>query len=104
MQADEREFRARIKRLAFDLAEHIDDTPGVIVGMMVANLLSSVSALCGEDVWKEIGRLFTADARMSHGYCQHCSVEMPVEECHKPVCEACEKRALAEIDRLESEM
>ena len=99
----------KVRRRAMDhlakMAKHIvDNDPDVACSLTAASLLVSLSTLYPR-LWAEFGRITHPRFRQYHGLCCECgNVEMPVEECHGPICEKCEIKLIKIADEISREM
>lgn len=85
--------KQRIIDRARELANRIeaDDMPDLVISLMAANLLTSLSAEYPK-LWEEVGRNLQRHMRQSHGLCSQCGDnEIACVLSHPPICNDCER-------------
>lgn len=81
-----------------------EEAPDFLIALNVNQVWWSATALLGDKLWEEFGRVAISAARMRVGLCQHCDTDLQPDLSHPPICPGCAKRFDAEIDSVLREM
>jgi hypothetical protein len=101
----DKEFRDRLAAQARGLGKLVAiDAPYLIIASAVTHLFFTTVSYIGKDVMEEFGKRLIADARQRRGVCQCCETEIAASQTFHPVCEQCDAKQQAEVDRFEKEV